>query len=67
MYLPRNGKEMMEQIGLLNRRYFSKLYLKLLLEEDCLRMTIPDKTQRKKQEYEKIDMEGKAVYKMIQN
>lgn len=51
--IPRSRKEMMEYIGLSNRRYFWEHYLKPLLEGGSLRMTIPDKPRSKNQKYVK--------------
>lgn len=43
--------EMQEFIGVSNRSYFSKSYLKPLVESGLLKMTLPDKPKSKKQKY----------------
>lgn len=49
--VPRSRKEMMEYMGLSNRRYFWEHYLKPMLEDGSIRMTIPDKPRSKNQKY----------------
>ena len=51
--VPRSRKEMMEYMGLSNRRYFWEHYLKPMLEDGSIRMTIPDKPRSKNQKYVK--------------
>jgi len=51
--VPRSRQEMMEFMGLANRKHFAVHYLKPLLEEGLLMMTIPDKPQSKNQRYVK--------------
>lgn len=51
--MPRSRAEMMEHIGLSNRKHFSTHYLKPLLKSGRLAMTIPDKPQSKNQKYVK--------------
>ena len=48
---PRSRKEMMDFMGLVNRKHFWEHYLKPLLESGQLLMTIPDKPQSKNQKY----------------
>lgn len=47
----RSKKELMAYMGLLNSNYFRKKYLKPLLENDKIRMTIPDKPNSRNQKY----------------
>lgn len=47
----KNRDEMQTFIGVSNRSYFSKAYLKPLLKSGRLKMTLPDKPQSKKQQY----------------
>lgn len=49
--LARTREEMQLHIGITNREYFRKTYLKPLLESGRLKMTIPDKPKSKKQKY----------------
>lgn len=49
--IPRSRQEMMEFMGLVNRKHFSNHYLQPLLKEGLLEMTIPDKPQSKNQKY----------------
>ena len=49
--VPRSRKEMMEYMCLSNRRYFWEHYLKPMLEDGSIRMTIPDKPRSKNQKY----------------
>ena len=49
--VPRSRPEMMEFMGVTNRKYFRERYIKPLLESGLLRMTLPDKPKSKKQQY----------------
>ena len=49
--IPRSRKEMMEFMGLSDRKHFTEHYLKPLLASGKLEMTIPDKPQSKNQKY----------------
>ena len=42
---------MMEFVGLRNRDHFHKKYLRPLLEQEKIEMTIPEKPQSKNQKY----------------
>ncbi|WP_369073316.1 Fic family protein, partial [Tannerella forsythia] len=48
---PRSREEMMEFVGLRNRDHFHKKYLRPLLEQEKIEMTIPEKPQSKNQKY----------------
>lgn len=48
---PRTRQEMMEFMGLVDRKHFTERYLKPLLASGKLEMTIPDKPQSKNQKY----------------
>lgn len=48
---PRSREEMMEFVGLRNRDHFQKKYLRPLLEQEKIEMTIPEKPQSKNQKY----------------
>lgn len=48
---PRSKKEIMEFCKLRDRNNFSKVYLRPLLEDGLLRMTIPDKPNSNRQKY----------------
>jgi ATP-dependent DNA helicase RecG len=48
---PRTRQEMMEFMGLVDRKHFTERYLKPLLASGKLEMTIPDKAQSKNQKY----------------
>ena len=47
----RSRQEMMDFLGLVNRRHFGEKYMKPLLQSGRLRMTLPDKPQSKNQKY----------------
>ena len=47
----RSRQEMMNFLGLINRRHFGERYMKPLLQSGRLRMTLPDKPQSKNQKY----------------
>lgn len=49
--VPRSRPEMMEFMGVTNRKYFRERYIKPLLESGQLCMTLPDKPKSKKQQY----------------
>lgn len=49
--VPRSKKEIMEHIGLKNKSHFEKTYLKRLLSQNRLGMTIPDKPTSGNQKY----------------
>lgn len=49
--IPRSKKEIMEHIGLKNTSYFLKTYLKRLLQDGRLEMTIPEKPTSGNQKY----------------
>jgi ATP-dependent DNA helicase RecG len=49
--LPRTRKEMQEYLGITNRAYFSRAFLKPLLDSGKLKMTIPDKPNSSNQKY----------------
>lgn len=48
---PRSAKEIMEVLGLRHRESFYKIYLKPLLQQEFLLMTIPNKPKSKNQQY----------------
>ena len=48
---PRSRQEIMDHLGLVNRRHFVKRYLEPMVESGKLRMTIPDKPKSKNQKY----------------
>ena len=50
---PKTRQEMMDFMGLANRKHFGEHYLKPLLENGKLLMTIPDKPKSKNQKYVK--------------
>jgi hypothetical protein len=47
--------ELMENLGLKDRRHFSKGYLQSALDSALIEMTIPDKPRRSKQKYRLTD------------
>jgi ATP-dependent DNA helicase RecG len=49
--LPRTRKEMQEYLGIANRAYFSRVFLKPLLDSGKLKMTIPEKPNSSSQKY----------------
>lgn len=49
--VPRSKREIMEHVGLKNASHFEKNYLKVLLQDGILEMTIPDKPTSRKQKY----------------
>ena len=51
---PRSRQEMMDFMGLVNRRHFGAHYIKPILESGKLRMTIPDKPKSKNQKYVRV-------------
>lgn len=53
----RSRKELMAYVGLLNANHFRKKYLKPLLENEKIRMTIPDKPNSRNQKYIKTKRE----------
>ena len=48
---PKSRREIMDYMGLVNRKHFVAHYLKPLLETGRLAMTIPDKPNSKNQKY----------------
>ena len=50
---PRSRNEMQEHLGIANRAYFSRTFLRPLLESGKLRMTLPDKPTSSRQKYVK--------------
>ena len=58
--VPRSRKEMQELMVLADRRNFSKKCIKPLLEAEKIKMTIPDKSNSRKQKYQKVNNEGKG-------
>lgn len=48
---PRSRSELMDFVGLTDRKHFTKHYLKPLLETEQLTMTLPDKPNSSKQKY----------------
>ena len=48
---PRSAKQIMQYIGVKHRPTFIYQYLKPLLEEEKIQMTIPDKPKSKNQKY----------------
>jgi ATP-dependent DNA helicase RecG len=49
--VPRGKREIMEYLGLKNTSHFEKNYLKVLLHDGRLQMTIPNKPTSGKQKY----------------
>lgn len=49
--VPRSRKEIQEFVGLSNRGHFNKAYLKPLIEEGRLKMTIPEAPNSRNQKY----------------
>ncbi len=49
--VPRSRSEMQEYLGITSRGYFAYKYIKPLVEEGKLEMTIPDKPQSRNQKY----------------
>ena len=50
---PHSRDELMQQCGLVNKSNFVKSYIKPLIEEQKIKMTIPDKPSSKNQKYVK--------------
>lgn len=48
---PHSRDELMQQCGLVNKSNFVKSYIKPLIEEKKIKMTIPDKPSSKNQKY----------------
>ena len=48
---PRTMQEMLDYVGMHDRKNFRKLYVKELIEQGKLEMTIPDKPNSSKQKY----------------
>ena len=48
---PHSRDELMKQCGLVNKSNFVKSYIKPLIEEKKIKMTIPDKPSSKNQKY----------------
>ncbi|MDO4468147.1 MAG: hypothetical protein Q4C49_14290 [Bacillota bacterium] len=51
--IPHSRDELMQKCGLVNKNNFMKSYIKPLLEENKIKMTIPDKPSSKNQKYVK--------------
>ena len=52
--IPRSREEMMKYVAVASKRYFRENYIRPLLDEGKLRMTIPDKPNSKNQKYVKV-------------
>jgi ATP-dependent DNA helicase RecG len=50
---PRTRDEIQQHIGVSNRDYFRKSFLKPLLDSEQLKMTVPDKPNSRNQKYVK--------------
>lgn len=55
-------QELMDALGLKDRKHFGDAYLQPALEAGLLEMTIPDKPQSSKQRY-RLTEQGRAVLK----
>jgi ATP-dependent DNA helicase RecG len=51
---PKSREEMQDFMGVTNREYFRKAYLKPLMEAGQIRMTLPDKPKSHNQKYVKV-------------
>ena len=63
----RSRQEMMDFLGLVNRRHFGEKYMKPLLQSGRLRMTLPDKPQSKNQKYVSTKTEIERAQAILDN